>query len=56
MILHAYELHRLAVPCYQRGRLLDHDPFPWVYYLATVQAALGEDPRGAVTLLREAPV
>jgi tetratricopeptide (TPR) repeat protein len=54
MILHAYELHRLAVPCYRRARLLDRDPFPWVYYLATVQAALGEDPRGAVTLLREA--
>ena len=54
MILHAYELHRLAVPCYQRARLLDRDPFPWVYYLANVKAALGEDPHAVVTLLRDA--
>jgi tetratricopeptide (TPR) repeat protein len=54
MILHAYELHRLAVPCYQRARLLDREPFPWLYYLASVQAALGEDPHAVVALLRDA--
>ena len=54
MILHAYQLYGGAAACYERARILDSRPFPWVYYLATIRAAEGEDLQSAAALYREA--
>ncbi len=54
MTLHAYQLYREASACYERAKQLDPQPFPWVYYLATIRAAEGEDPQTAASLYREA--
>jgi tetratricopeptide (TPR) repeat protein len=41
MILHTYEAYDIAAICYERARLLSPEDFRWVYYFATVKAALG---------------
>lgn len=53
MVLQAYEQYRAAEACYQRARALEPGEFRWVYYLGTVQAAMGKNARAAETL-REA--
>ena len=53
MILHAYEQYELAEPCYQRARALHSESFEWTYYLALIQAELGQDDL-AVSTLRKA--
>ena len=54
MTLHAYQLYNEATPCYERAKRLDPQPFPWVYFLATIHAAEGKDPRATASLFREA--
>jgi len=54
MVLHAYQLHDEAVACYERARLLDPEPFPWIYYLAKIRAAQGDDAQLALELYRKA--
>lgn len=41
MVLHAHQLHELAVACYQRAHLLAPESANWIYYLATAQAESG---------------
>ncbi len=53
MTLHAYEQHRAAAVCYRRARHFAPKQFSWVYYLGTVQAAIGNNTE-AVAALREA--
>jgi len=53
MALDAYEQYQLAEPCYQRARFLDPAAFNWVYYLGTIQGALGKHHEAGETL-REA--
>jgi len=42
MFLYAYQQHHSAAVCFERAHTLDPQEFRWTYYLATVQAALGD--------------
>jgi tetratricopeptide (TPR) repeat protein len=53
MTLHTYEQYEPAAVCYERARRLAPDEFRWVYYSATVQAALGNHDQ-AITTFQEA--
>ncbi len=50
MLLHAYQQNEAAVVCFERARALDSKEFKWIYYLGTVQAALGNHSEAVVTL------
>ena len=52
MLLYAYQQNQSAAVCFERAHTLDPKEFRWTYYLATVQAALG-DPVQAVSMFRE---
>src|SRR5262245_32927351 len=53
MLLHAYQQNEAAAVCFKRARALDASEFKWLYYLGTVQAALGGHLEAVLTL-REA--
>jgi tetratricopeptide (TPR) repeat protein len=42
MLLYAYQQNQSAAVCFERARALDPQEFRWTYYLASVQAALGD--------------
>ena len=50
MLLHAYQQNEAAAICFERARTLDSKEFKWIYYLGTVQAALGNHSEAVVTL------
>ena len=50
MLLHAYKQYELALPCYQRARLLEPESFRWVYYLGTLERRLGNQTEAVGTL------
>jgi tetratricopeptide (TPR) repeat protein len=53
MLLYAYQQTESAAICFQRARVFDPGDFRWTYYLASVQAALGNHVE-AVAAFREA--
>ena len=53
MILQAYDEFDLAARYYRRARMLDPESFRWIYYLALVQSASGQNDL-AITNLRKA--
>ena len=53
MILQAYDEFDLAARYYKRARMLDPESFRWIYYLALVQSASGQNDL-AITNLRKA--
>lgn len=42
MLLYAYQQNQSAAVCFERARALGAQDFRWTYYLASVQAALGD--------------
>jgi tetratricopeptide (TPR) repeat protein len=52
MLLYAYQQHQSAGVFFERARALDPQEFRWTYYLASVQAALG-DPVQSLSNFRE---
>ena len=53
MLLYAYQQNQSAGVFFERARALDPREFRWTYYLASVQAALG-DPVQSLSNFREA--